>query len=102
LIVALYFLSGRAWRLPDFYLRIRLVKASGEMSEKQKAILDFIREYLHARKYSPSIREICEGTGITSTSYMVLQLNHLQNAGLIERDECVSRSIRLTGPQPGC
>lgn len=73
------------------------------MSARQKAILNFIRDYLRQRKYSPSIREICQGTGITSTSYMVIQLEALQKVGLIERDPCVSRSIRLTEQtRPGC
>jgi repressor LexA len=66
------------------------------MSDRQKIILDFIRDFIGQHCYSPSIREICHGTGIKSTSHVTILLNQLQHAGYIQRDTYISRSIRLT------
>lgn len=65
------------------------------LSERQSHILDFIKMFLLNNGYPPTIRQIGEGVGITSTSVVNYNLNILVNGGLITRDRTVSRGIRL-------
>jgi repressor LexA len=45
--------------------------------------------------YPPSIRDICEETGITSTSVVNYYLEQLEKWGYIERDRKISRGVRI-------
>lgn len=47
----------------------------------------------------PTVREICEATGISSTSTVHTVLETLENEGYIKRDARSSRSIRLVGTE---
>jgi repressor LexA len=68
-----------------------------ELSERQQAILDFIREFSARSKYPPTIREIGHSVGITSTSVVNYNLNILEQKGFIERDREKSRGLKLVG-----
>jgi len=68
------------------------------LSERQKRILEFIEVFQRENGYPPSIREIRDQTNITSTSVVNYYLVQLQEMGYIERDEHVSRGIRLLQP----
>lgn len=74
-----------------------MVRKSKGLSERHQKILDFLREYQSKNKYPPSIREIGEHTGITSTSVVNYYLDQLEKMGRIERDRKVSRGVRLAG-----
>ncbi len=65
------------------------------LSERQSKILDFIQSFVLDNGYPPSIREIGEAVGISSTSVVNYNLNALQREGHIERDKTVSRGIKL-------
>jgi len=65
-------------------------------SEKRKHILEFIKEFIGRKGYSPSIREILDGCHIHSTALVQHHLGKLEEEGLIRRDPDVSRSIQLT------
>jgi repressor LexA len=67
------------------------------LSERQQAILDFIRDFSARSKYPPTIREIGRSVGITSTSVVNYNLNILEQKGLIERDREKSRGLKLVG-----
>lgn len=66
-----------------------------ELSDRQKRMLNFIREFAEENQYPPTIREIGEAVGISSTSVVNYNLNKLVDAGLIERNKEVSRGIRM-------
>jgi len=66
-----------------------------ELSERQRRIMNFIREFTQKKHYPPSIREIGRATGISSTSVVNYNLNILEEKGLIARDRTVSRGIKL-------
>lgn len=68
------------------------------LSERQIRILLLLDQYQRERGYPPSIREICEETKISSTSVVNYYLEQLKEMGLIERDDRVSRGLRLTRP----
>lgn len=68
------------------------------LSERQQRILAFIESFQKDNGYPPSIREIRDHTRITSTSVVNYYLVQLQEMGYIERDNHVSRGIRLIQP----
>lgn len=68
-----------------------------KLSERQRNILKYIQEYLDERGYPPSIREIGERVGISSTSVVDYNLRILERDGLIRRDREVSRGLGVVG-----
>lgn len=70
-------------------------RRSKVLSERQKKILEVLESFQANTGYPPSIREICEQAGISSTSVVNYYLDQLQEMGYIERDGRVSRGIRL-------
>ena len=66
-----------------------------QLSDRQQRMYDFIRSFAEENQYPPTIREIGEAVGISSTSVVNYNLNKLVDAGLIERNKEVSRGIRL-------
>jgi len=73
-------------------------KRSKYLSERQKKILQVLEKYQNDYGRPPSIREICNETHISSTSVVNYYLEQLKESGYIERDERVSRGIRLIQP----
>jgi len=65
------------------------------LSERQSKILSFLKTFTLDNGYPPTIREIGEAVGITSTSVVNYNLDALQRGGFIYRDRTVSRGIRL-------
>jgi len=74
-----------------------MVRKSKGLGERHQRILEFLQVYQHENKYPPSIREIGEKTGISSTSVVNYYLDQLEKRGLIERDRKISRGVRLAG-----
>ena len=74
-----------------------MVRKSKGLGERHQKILDFLSEYQRENKYPPSIREIGEKTGISSTSVVNYYLDQLEKRGMIERDRKISRGVRLAG-----
>ena len=64
-------------------------------SEKQNAILEFIRTELEMKGYPPSVREICNAVGLRSTSSVHAHLTALEKKGLIRRDSTKPRALEL-------
>jgi len=71
-------------------------KSKPELSEKQTQVLEFLAEHQDKYNRPPSIREICDDVGISSTSVANYYLDQLEERGYIERDQRVSRGLRLT------
>ncbi|HWC31192.1 MAG TPA: transcriptional repressor LexA [Dehalococcoidia bacterium] len=67
------------------------------LSAKQNSILRFIRDFIREHDYPPSIRDIQDGCGISSTSVVDYNLKALERLGHIRRDREVSRAIELVG-----
>jgi repressor LexA len=66
---------------------------------RQRKVLQVIRESVQQRGYPPSMREIGEAVGLTSTSSVAYQLSILQKKGYLHRDVGRSRTaeVRLPG-----
>lgn len=67
------------------------------LTEKQNAIFEYIKEVISTRGIAPSIREIGEAVGLRSTSSVQYNLNALEEAGYIKRDSNLKRTIRIAG-----
>jgi len=65
------------------------------LSERQARMLSYIRDYVEEHGYPPSIREIGQAVGISSTSVVSYNLNALVNKGFLVRNDKVSRGLRL-------
>lgn len=66
------------------------------LSERQKNILAFIREYVQENTRPPTIREIGRAAKISSTSVVNYNLTKLKEKGFLDREAEVSRGLRLT------
>lgn len=63
----------------------------------RERVYNFIVEFIKKNCYSPSIREICVGTGLSSTSSVYCHLITLKMLGKIDMKENTPRTIRLVG-----
>lgn len=68
----------------------------GRKGEKQHEILIFIQKEVSERGYPPTVREICEATGLASTSTVHGHLSRLEKHGYIVRDPAKPRAIEVT------
>ena len=65
------------------------------LSERQRKILQFIVSFVSENEFPPTIREIGEQVGISSTSVVNYNLAKLEELGLISRRKEVSRGLAL-------
>jgi len=66
-----------------------------EAIDKQQKILEFVTSYMDENGYPPSIREICAGVGLSSTSTVHAHLETLKRKGLLEKADAKSRGLRV-------
>ena len=71
------------------------------LTERQQAILEYIRRFLKENAYPPSIRDIMNALGISSTSVVNYNLNALVREGFIARNRELARGIRLVHAPSG-
>jgi len=71
------------------------------LSERRRAILEFIEQAIRERGYPPTVREIGSAVGLRSTSTVHFHLRALQEQGLLEREPLLTRALRpvKTGPE---
>ncbi len=67
-------------------------------TERQRRILDVIRAFTVEHGYPPSVREIGERVGLSSSSTIHAHLKALERRGLISRDPTKPRALRSAGP----
>ena len=70
-------------------------KLTDQLTDRQNKILDYIRYVTKVRNYPPSVREIGEAVGLSSSSTVHNHLNQLERRGLIKRDPSKSRTVQL-------
>jgi repressor LexA len=68
-----------------------------KISNRQIAILDFIKREVREKGYPPSVREIGESVGLASSSTVHGHLERLEKKGLIRRDPTKPRAIEILG-----
>ena len=70
-----------------------------QLTDRQAKILDYIRYVTKVRNYPPSVREIGEAVGLSSSSTVHNHLNQLERRGLIHRDPSKSRTVQLVADE---
>lgn len=65
------------------------------MTDRQKKFIEFIENFIGAKGYSPSIREIAGGMGLSSTASVKKMLDRLTENGLLNRTDSIARGIDI-------
>ncbi|MGH2696471.1 MAG: transcriptional repressor LexA, partial [Actinomycetota bacterium] len=71
-----------------------------DLTPRQQRIVEFIRRTVQDRGYPPTVREIGEAVGLTSSSSVHAQLANLQRKGLLRKDPAKPRAIEVAGARP--
>ena len=66
-----------------------------KLTKQQQRVFDFITLYREKRGYPPSVREICEATGLKSTATVHGHLSRIERKGYIVRDPQKPRAISV-------
>jgi repressor LexA len=69
------------------------------LTPRQHKVLDVIRDSVERRGYPPSMREIGEAVGLTSTSSVAHQLATLEKKGFLRRDPNRPRAVEVRSPK---
>jgi repressor LexA len=72
--------------------------ASG-LTARQTRILEHLQEFMERRGYPPSMREIGEAVGLTSSSSVAHQLKVLEEKGFVRRDPNRPRALEVFLPE---
>jgi repressor LexA len=69
------------------------------LTERQRDILNFIREFQKERGVAPTHREICDRFGFSSYGTVYKHLSLLEKKGLIRRDWNQKRGVEVVDPE---
>src|SRR3954454_1255672 len=67
-------------------------------TKKQKELMSFIEDFIAEHGYSPSYREIMQGTGHTSVATVSLHVNNLIKRGHLAKRDRSARSLEVVSP----
>ncbi len=67
------------------------------LTKRQKEIYQYLKEHIQTMGYAPSIMEICAEFNLSSPATVHKHLSHLEEKGLIRREQNLSRAIELVG-----
>lgn len=68
-----------------------------KLTKKQEEVLVFIKKYIVKYGYPPSVREICEGLGLSSPATVHTHLKQLEKKGAISKAKSKFRTIEVNG-----
>lgn len=69
--------------------------SKGKITDKQREILEYIKDTILSKGYPPAVREICEAVHLKSTSSVHSHLETLEKNGYIRRDPTKPRTIEI-------
>ncbi len=69
---------------------------AAKLKKHPQKILNFIGKHMQETGYPPTVREIGDEVGISSTSHVSYYLTKLEGGSYIARDPGISRGLRLT------
>ena len=70
-----------------------------DLTARQRRIVDFISKTVRDRGYPPTVREIGEAVGLTSSSSVHAQLATLERRGFLRKDPTKPRAMQLSEPK---
>jgi len=92
-------MSPRASAVAIFLIAVtnkrRGLMSQGKITDKQREILEYIKEMILKKGYPPAVREICEAVHLKSTSSVHSHLESLEKNGYIRRDPTKPRTIEI-------
>lgn len=65
------------------------------LTEKDYEILSFITDYIRQNGYPPSVREMCDAVGLSSTATVHARINKLVKAGKLIKSNSKNRSLKV-------
>ena len=65
------------------------------LTKRQKEIYQYLKEHIQSMGYAPSIMEICAKFNLSSPATVHKHLSHIEEKGLIRREQNLSRAIEL-------
>lgn len=65
-----------------------------DLTDRQRAVFEVIRDYAAAHGYPPTVREIGAALGLASSSTVHSHLSALERAGIVERDPSKPRALK--------
>jgi len=68
---------------------------AGGLTAKQTMILDYLKKEIKQNGYPPTVREICDAVGLSSTSTVHAHLETLERKGFIRRAPAKNRSTEI-------
>jgi repressor LexA len=69
------------------------------LNPRQREILEFLRDHKRSHAYPPTVREIGQAVGLSSSSTVQNHLNALEQKGYIRRDPTKSRTVEVVGEE---
>lgn len=72
-----------------------MYKHSEKSKRRRELILIYLFDYSAKHKYPPSIRQIGDNSGVSSTSLTNYYLDELEQEGFVQRDRRISRGTYL-------
>ncbi|MEU3274114.1 transcriptional repressor LexA [Saccharomonospora sp. NPDC006951] len=88
-------IEGKVHTLPE------VEDVDDNLTPRQQKVLGVIREWVDRHGYPPSVREIGEAVGLTSTSSVSHQLRALQRKGYLRRDANRPRAVGVLAADSG-
>ena len=73
--------------------------ASPGLTPRQRKVLEVIRDHVERQGYPPSVREIGDAVGLTSTSSVAHQMRTLEKKGYLRRDPNRPRALDVRLPE---
>ena len=67
------------------------------LTSAQQELYDWLNDYIHQHRHSPSIRQMMEAMGLRSPAPIQSRLRHLQQKGWITWQEGQARTLQLLG-----
>lgn len=68
-----------------------------ELTKSQQKIYNYIKQCMDNRGISPSVREICEATGLRSTATVHFHIKNMEMNGFLERIPGANRAVKIAG-----
>ena len=66
-----------------------------ELTQRQKDVFEYMKEYISKNGYAPSVREVCDALNLKSTSTAHAHLTQLEKKGYIFRNNAKPRTTKI-------
>lgn len=63
------------------------------LTPKQTIVYEYLKDFIRENGFAPSVREICDGVNLSSTSSVFTHLREIENKGYIKKDDYLPRTI---------